>query len=963
MNHRTIEQKAYDMRHPLNFLAILLLFSASSLAQEYTVSGTVVDSAKGTGLSNANVVLIRLPDSTMKGSVTDEVGKFTVKDLTRGRYILRVTYIGYKTHTRRLQITDKSLSLGKIALREDEVRLNPVDIEGQLPVAVVKGDTTEMRASAYKVNPDATAEDLVTKMPGVVKQDGQVQAQGETVKEVQVDGKRFFSGDPTAALRNIPAEVIDRIQIFDQQSEQSRFTGFDDGNTSKTINIITRGGIRYGQFGKITAGYGTDDEYNPGEYKVGGGLNLFNGDQRLTILGMTNNVNEQNFAIEDIVGAMGGGRPPGGGGGGVFRTLANIAGGSGIAGRILGAPGRGGFGGGLSDFMVMPSGGMTTTHALGLNYADKWFEKVDVQGSYFFNYTDNSAENDLFRRYVLSSTTDQTYDQREISSSNNVNHRLNLRLDWEIDTMNSILFRPRVTAQLNDGSSDLFGRTLSASVPTNSTSTLRNTTLNGINASSEILYRHRFEKQGRTFSISVQPGYNNTTGDASLRSAYRTFGTDSTLESYDQQADLRKDGWSLAGEVGYTEPLADRILLQFRYNGSRNWDESYKHTYNRSPLGSYDLLDTALSNTYENSYLSQSMGADFQYRTDSINATVGVSYQWSTLEGTQVFPYASDISHSFRNVLPNARFRWRITREKDLMGFYRARTNPPSISQLQDVIDNSNPLQLSTGNPALKQDYQHFLMLRFHSADFMRGTYFFLTFSGSYTFNSIQTSTYYAERDTLIAGIPLVRGAQLTRPENIDGAYSVRGLITYGLPVSWLMSTVNVTAFANLSRSPGLINGEKNEATSPSAGLTLVLASNISPAVDFSVSSLTIYTTTKNTLRENMNTEYWTQNTSLRLNWIFWKGFFVNTEVNHQLTSGLSAGYERNVVLWNAGIGKKFLKNDAGEVRLTLYDLLNQNTNTQRTNTEFYIQDSRSNTLRRYALLTFSYTLRNISLR
>ncbi len=950
------------MKYVFSALLFLLFFASTAHSQDLTVTGTVVDSAKGAVLRNANVMLIHLPDSTRSGAVTGADGKFAVKDLVRGRYLLRITYIGYKTHTRQIQLSDKTLALGKITLAEDQVRMGAVDIEGKLPVAVVKDDTTEISASAFKVNPDASAEDLVTKMPGVVKQGGQVQAQGETVKEVQVDGRRFMGSDPTAALRNIPAEIIDRIQIFDQQSEQSRFTGFDDGNTSKTINIVTRGGVRHGQFGKFSAGYGADDEYDPGQYNVGGSLNLFDGDRRLTLLAMSNNVNEQNFAIEDIVGSMGGGGGPGGGT--AFRAISSAVGGSGGASRIISmvggrGGGRGGFGGGISDFLVNPSGGLSTTHAFGLNYTDKWTQKLDVQGSYFFNFNDNSSENDIFRQYVLSSSASQTYEQSERAASENMNHRFNLRMEWEIDTMNSILFRPRFSAQQNEGRSDLWGRNMDAASPLNLTNTLRNTELDGINASGELLYRRRFETRGRTFTLRLEPGYNRTNGDAALQSDFRTFGMDSTYELLDQRSDLLRNGWSMGGEASYTEPLFDNLLMQFSYNASKSWDESEKNTFNASVPGLYDLLDTALTNTYENSYLRQSASTDLQYRTEELNASAGVSYQWSTLSGEQLFPYSADISHSFRNVLPNARVRWRLSREQNLMGFYRARTNAPSVTQLQDVVDNSNPLQLSAGNPSLQPDYQHFFMLRYQNADFMRFTYFFAMLNGSYTYNSIQNNVYIAEKDTAIGGIPLLRGAQLTRPENIDGAYSLRGLVTYGMPVSWLMSNVNITAFANLSRTPGTINGVLNESTSPSVGLSLVLASNISPEIDFSVSSLSILTSTRNSLQSALDAEYWSQNTRLRLNWIFWKGFVLSSDLSHQYTSGYAEGYNQNIVLWNVGIAKKFLPKDAAEIRLTLFDVLNQNTNTTRSANELYIEDARSNTLRRYGLLTFSYTLRS----
>ncbi|MBE0644417.1 MAG: carboxypeptidase-like regulatory domain-containing protein, partial [Bacteroidetes bacterium] len=291
------------------FAIFSLLAFSSVTAQDLSIQGRILQKDGGTPLANANVILQRLPDSsTAGGTVTGKDGRFLFDNLRNGRYVLKISYIGYTTLVKDVPLRGQSAKLGDLTLSESTISLEQVEVTGAAPIAVIKEDTTEFIASAFKVNPDATAEDLVAKMPGVTIKDGKVEAQGEEVKQVLVDNRPFFGDDARAVLRNIPAEIISRIQVFDQQSEQARFTGFSDGSEVKAINLITRDAIKNAQFGKVYGGYGEEDHY-----RAGAVLNAFSGKQRWSLLAMSNNVNEQNFASEDLLGVMlsssgGGGR-------------------------------------------------------------------------------------------------------------------------------------------------------------------------------------------------------------------------------------------------------------------------------------------------------------------------------------------------------------------------------------------------------------------------------------------------------------------------------------------------------------------------------------------------------------------------------------------------------------------------------------------------------------------------------
>ena len=365
-------------------LCLLLLFLLSPLflsAQSHSVSGKLTGS-DGSALIGASVILQRLPDSSfVAGTVTDATGNFSLLAPRPGDYVIKLAFVGFEDLFIRRNITT-NIELGTLKLRDKATVLSTVNIVELTPPALQKGDTTEYNSKAFKTQPDANAEDLVTKMPGIQQgTDGKVQAQGENVQRVLVDGKPFFGDDPNAVLKNLPAEVIDRIQVFDQRSDQSQFTGFDDGNSLKTLNIITKPQFRDGVFGRAFAGAGTEDRW-----KGGATVNLFNKNRRLTFLLNGNNINEQNFSTEDLLGVMSGSsnnnRPQG------------MRGGFGGRG---GGRGRGGenFYNPADNFLVDQRNGISTTQSFGVNYANKW-KTVDASFSYFFNRSENEAVSDLY---------------------------------------------------------------------------------------------------------------------------------------------------------------------------------------------------------------------------------------------------------------------------------------------------------------------------------------------------------------------------------------------------------------------------------------------------------------------------------------------------------------------------------------------------------------------------------------
>ena len=927
-----------------------------------TLSGTTMDAADGTVLPGVNVVITHVEDSTrLFASISDLGGNFSVRLPEQGRYLLRASFVGYKLIERTLTVDRPFIDLDTLAFEVDVFGLDEVLVQGVQERFRMRGDTTVFNADAFKVNPDANAEDLVTKMPGVVMQDGQVQAQGEQVQRVTVDGKEFFGSDPTVALRNLPADIIESVEVFDRQSDQAQFTGFNDGNTEKTINIVTRTGMSNGQFGKVYGGYGADERYI-----TGGNINIFDGDRRISLIGLANNVNQQNFAFEDLLGMSGGGGFPGGGGG--FRGGGGPPRGGGGGGF------RGGGGGGFNprDFLVGQQGGLNSTTAVGLNYSDEFGESVEFSGSYFFNRMANANEALLDRQLFLPDAQTQFYSESQVSTSTNYNHRLNARLEYEINENNSLTVRPRISFQDNASQSLLSGANLlQESVLLNRTVNDYRTENFGFTSSSDILYRHRFAREGRTVSANLEIGLNDRWGDTDQSAATDFFGfteaeSDST-DDYDQEIDSESAGRSFELDIDFTEPIGENNQLRLSYEPAyaRNVSDRFAYELDLN-TGRYVILDPTFSSLFDNDVFTQRGGVTFQRRVDDkYDFNLGFEYQNERLLGDQTYPVEFELDRTFHSFLPEARLRLEFGEEADLNLFYRTNTNTPSVSQLQDVIDNTNPLYLRSGNPDLKPSYSHSGNVRFRLGDWRAGRMFFGFANVTYSNSPIGTASFLAPRDTLLAqGVTLQQGAQYSYPVNLDeGSLSARSFLVMGMPMPFIKSNLNVRGGVSYSRQPGLVNGVLNLADQYGLNTGLTVSSNISERVDFTVNLGADYTIASNSFYEQLDENYFRHDAGIRFTILPVGGLVLESDFRYNTYFGLDEELYPSTFILNAGVGYKFLRQDAAEVKLVLGDLLNQETGISRSITEMYIEDSRMQVLGRYVLLNLSYRLRNFGSR
>lgn len=915
---------------------VILLLSFRSFAQTYSISGRVADSKDTSSLINVTVILKDGTDTSINtglGAVTDINGRFKIDGVNPGVYLLHMEYVGYKPQNKLLTISDKNFSAGIIAMKSTSKELQGITVEGKQIRAEQSGDTTSFRADAFKVNPDATTEDLITKMPGVTSDNTGVKVHGEAVQQVYVDGKPFFGTDPTLSVRNLPAEVVDQVQVYDQLSDQALFTGFDDGNSQKTMNIVTKRDKRRGEFGKFFGGYGSDGKYN-----TGGAFNSFEGDRRISIIESSNNINAQNFSSQDILGVSGGSS--------------------------------------RNNFLTGQQPGITTTHSAGINYSNQWGLKIKVTASYFFNYTKNTTTTDKVRNYtfptengIVDSSQQSVYKESDISQSKNFNHRFNVRFEYTIDSSNSLIITPALSMQQNysvtgQTDSNFNLNNLLLSNATNSS----NVNNSSYTFSNNIVFRHKLHKKGRTISINLGTSQNEQSGDGTYNTI--TASVDSLLIypanpiRLNQIYNSYNNGTSVSSNIAYTEPLGKISQLLYNYNPSVTYSKANMETDTLNNTTGQTQPDYVLSNKYLSTYFTQKGGVSYRLSNKKLSFMIGANIQYATLDGTQTYPTSLNITRYFFDVLPIALFNYKFANGKNLRVFYRANISPPGITQLQNVVNVNNPLQLSMGNPNLRQDYEQTLVLRYGLTRKKSAHNFFIYGTANYINNYIGNATYTTfKTDSLIGpgnNIPLKQGAQLNAPVNLNYYSNNKIYLTYGIPFDIIKSNLNLTGGLNYTHTPGDVNyvADYSNNLVPSAGI--VISSNVSQNLDFTLSYTGNYNFVKNSLQGMANNNYYNHTASFKINWIFLKGIVINSNIANAYYSTLSTSSGTiNYYLWTSYLGYKFLKHRALEARFTVFDILNQNKSVSRIVAANYVENNVTNILQRYGMFQLTYTLRN----
>ncbi len=931
-----------------------LIYANPSFSQTRgSVKGVIVDSnANNQPLQNATVSVRPLgADSTQaEYAVSNKQGAFVFRGLPVGQYFILITYEGYAHAGRNIRITDSGANadLGTILLQRSDEVLEAAIV--QRPPMGIRKDTVEYNASLFATKPNATAEDLLKKMPGVtVDNSGNVTAQGEQVQRVLVNGKRFFSDDPKMATRNLPPDVIDKIQVFDDLSDQSKFTGFDDGNRVKTINIVTKKNMRKGYFGKFVGGDGTDQDYDESV-----NLHRFWGDNQVSLLGQGNDVNKQNFTAQDIFGGGGGGRRGGGGGGGV--------GGGGGGTNSAGASGA------ATSFQ---SAGVTTVWGGGLNYKNTLDSgKIDIYGSYFYNFehtvnkiNDSSANNIQGQGGTSDSTTNSSGNSYNVSRIRS--NRIYFNLEDRIDSNNSLIFRPNIIFQHSFPSGSSFSTLLNENgqvYTENAHTSSSNTGFSIPNA--DLQFRHRFAKKFRTISLDISGSGSVNNGYGYLQSADSFYQppTGPSSINLNQYYNDSLHSINIVPTVSYTEPLSKHTILQLNYSHNYTHSRTVNNTYDfDESLQKYSIFDNLFSNSYTFTSNADNASLYWRLQEEKYNLSLGSGIQWMTFTSDNTTKDIT-VSRPYTNFTPMVNFSYNFSTTQHFRLNYSGRTGTPSAAQLQPIMTTSDSINYQLGNPGLKPQFTQSLRMLYASFDPSTKKVFFVTVNASMLHNDIQSLQYTRSN-----------GGTVNTYTNLNGTYNLSGYMNYGFPLAHPKSNMNFITNVNYTQSQTELSSDSTVGPfihlytrNTTLGETISWTTNIRKNFDMNLSAKSSYTipshsgfpsgNSKNQTSSNLN--YFSEVVSTEFTAYTNSGWLIAASFDYTYTYTHSSSYNVSAPVLTPSVAKQFFKKKNAELRLTIFDLLNQNTLVSKsvgTNTSF----TRNNVLSRYAMLTFTYNLNN----
>lgn len=905
----------------LVFVVFILLFSLTAFSQDTktTIKGSLIDSETNEPLEFATVQLLQLPDSSLAtGNITDKNGLLILNDVKKGNYIIRISFVGYQTKDLAVKVSGMkdNVTLKTISIASDTKLLQSVTVVGQAAPVTIKNDTIEFNSTAFRVADGAMLEDLVKKLPGAeISSDGKLMVNGKEVKKILVDGKEFFSDDPKVSLKNLPANMVDKVKTYDKKSENAQMTGIDDDDEETVLDLTVKKGMKKGWFGNVLGGLG-----NKSRYEAGGMMNRFTDDSNFSVLASTNNTNNAGFSE--------------------------------FGDTDFGRQGAAG-------------SGVTSSKMAGATFAHN-YKKTEVGGNVQYGYSDNDAEKRSATETFLEdgssykNDTSTTRRKRDDVASN-------FRLKWTPDTMNTILFIPRMTFSRTKFDSHGGSQTSNSFyTPLNRKQVFSNSEGDNFDINGMLRYVRKLNDRGRNISILAKMDYLHNQSDNYSNSVTDFFMYDeegNEMDSVlltDRYTDKLSNSYTYDFEVAYTEPIFKNHYLQVKYGFQHRYSESQSFAYDRAVEPS-DFLDS-LSSKVENNYNNHVIEVGLQGKYTKLNYKAGLSLQpQNSTSETSIGPNkGKTLEQKVVNFAPNIRFRYKFSKKNSLTLNYRGQSSAPNIEYLQEVIDQDDPLNLKYGNPDLKPSFTNNVRLRYnlYNSETQRNLMFNLGYSN--TLNSVANKMIYNTRT----------GGKETYKVNVNGNWNTNAYLVLGTPLGNRKFTVtnstNATyservSFASEGNKLNVETKESKECTTQSFNMNDKLTGSYRVDMfDISLNASIAYLNAYNKIQKNSNRNTFDYefggNANLYLPW----ELSISTDMNYNLYSGYTDGFDDRELIWNAQIAKNFLKDNAATIRIKFYDVLQQQNSLFRSVSETEICDTEFNTLGSYFMVHLVYRINTL---
>ena len=929
---------------------LLMLVAIASLAQERLISGKITDRDTKDPVEQVTIQLLKTDSTYVSGAISNERGLFHVNAPANGKYLLKITSVGYKPTVKRIQISeDKNLAMGNVVIGADAIMLKGAVVTAMAQKVSLKEDTFVYNSAAYRTPEGSVVEELVKRLPGAeVSDDGTIKINGKEVKKILVDGKEFMTGDTKTALKNLPTSIIDKIKAYDEKSDLSKVTGIDDGEEQTVLDFGVKKGMNKGVISNIDLGVGNKNRYN-----MRGMGGYFADNNRFMLFANANNTSDRGFG---------------------------------------GGPGRGFWGG---------ANGLNASKMIGANYNYELKDKFKFNTSLRWNHSDGdvwssrSSENFMGTSSSFSNSLSQSN-----SRSNSWNG--NIRLEWMPDSMTNILFRPSISWSSSDGLSGSQSASYNKDPYTITTkdplseegieelekaeAMVNSQLTNGItysdnnNINGMLQVNRKLGNKGRNITFRVDAKYTDkdsksiSLNNAKLYLVQTAEGKDSTYQTNRYNLTPSKN-YSYAGQLTYSEPLWKATFLQFSYK--------FTYSYSKSDRSTYDFSKYAMSGDHEyrgwDSYLNPFAGHLNDYRDDDLsrfseyrnyNHDIQVMMRFIRQKynlnfGVMVQPQQSKYIQDYQgvhvdtvrnvvNVSPTLDFRYRFSKMSNLRINYRGTTSQPSISQLLDITDNSDPLNISMGNPGLKPSFTQNFRLFYNNfvQNHNKGIMTFVNFST--TNNSISNKVTYDE----------TTGGRITRPENINGNWNAMGAFMFNCSIdSAGVWNINTGAHANYNNYVSYLSLDKKSDSQKNTTRSITWRQNLSLSyrndwAEFSLDGTLTYNKAKNKLQPTSNLETWQfsygPSMTLTAPW--------GTSLNTSLSINSRRGYNDSSMntdefVWNAQLSQSFLKGKPLTIMLQFYDILRQQSTFSRAISATSRTDTEYNAINSYAMLHVVYRL------